>query len=234
MSVSVVVATYNGEKYVKEQIESICMQLSDDDELIVTDDGSTDDTIDIINQLIIKYNMIKIINGPMRGVSANFENGILNTKHDFVFLSDQDDIWVDGKINEVVHRFEANPGVSLILHDAYEMSEEIINYKKTLLSERKYKKGVINNTIKSSYYGCCMAFRRDFIKTIIPFPNNLVAHDQFIGVLGELNNNVLYVDKPLIVHRFHSSNISKKQRLISKILFRVRLLLNVVYHYRGV
>ena len=89
--ISVAMATYNGEKYIKKQIESILINLNKDDELIISDDGSKDKTLDIIKS--IKDKRIKIISGPKQGVIKNFENALNNCTGEYIFLSDQDDIW---------------------------------------------------------------------------------------------------------------------------------------------
>ncbi|MCG2791916.1 MAG: glycosyltransferase, partial [Weeksellaceae bacterium] len=96
--ISVCLATYNGEKYLEAQIKSILKQLSVDDELIISDDRSTDNTISVINKF--DDNRIKIfINKNKNGVAHNFENALLKATGDYIFLSDQDDIWADNKVD---------------------------------------------------------------------------------------------------------------------------------------
>ena len=113
--ISVAMATFNGEKYIKEQIETILENLSDNDELVISDDGSTDNTLDIISD----YNdsRIKLISGPKKGIKKNFENAINNCEGDYIFLSDQDDIWNSNKIEEVMKVFHEK-NVMLVIHDA--------------------------------------------------------------------------------------------------------------------
>ena len=95
--ISVCVATYNGEKFIREQIESILCQLSSDDEIIVSDDGSTDGTIVIIN--CIGDKRIRIIEGPRKhSPTFNFENALKEAKGDYIFLADQDDVWKTNKV----------------------------------------------------------------------------------------------------------------------------------------
>ena len=115
--VSVAMATYNGEKYIQEQIDSILKNLEKKDELIISDDGSNDGTIEIIKKNIKKDNRIKLINGPKRGVIKNFENALLNCNGDYIFLSDQDDIWLPNKVKTVMSYFEQDDKLIAIVHD---------------------------------------------------------------------------------------------------------------------
>src|ERR1035437_8300006 len=107
MRVSVCMASYNGEKYIKKQIESIIIQLSSDDEIIISDDGSIDNTINIIEGF--KDSRIKVFNNQslrknrkslierFRSATKNFENALKNASGEFIFLSEQDDIWLDNR-----------------------------------------------------------------------------------------------------------------------------------------
>lgn len=117
--VSVCMATFNGEKFIKEQIDSILCQLSDYDELIVSDDGSTDKTVDIIksynDRRISIFNHVRNFetNSLTSIVSSNFENAIKHAKGDYIFLSDQDDVWLPNKISEGVQSLRSSDVVLL-------------------------------------------------------------------------------------------------------------------------
>ena len=115
--ISVVLAAYKGEKYIGAQVESIISQLGENDELIVSDDFPSGDTRKAIADLIENDKRIIYLNGPGRGVIANFEFAISKARGDYIFLSDQDDVWLDGKINTVLKEF-CN-GSDLVLHNAF-------------------------------------------------------------------------------------------------------------------
>ena len=112
---SVALASYNGEKYIEEQISSILKCLDTTDELIISDDGSTDKTLNIIKQFTDNDNRVKCIKGPCCGVVKNFENAISHCGGDFIFLSDQDDIWHSNKIEKILPLLKEN---ILVCHNA--------------------------------------------------------------------------------------------------------------------
>lgn len=203
---SIVMATYNGEKYIKEQIDSILQNMNQDDELIISDDGSKDETLNIIS----KYNdnRIKVIEGPRKGVKQNFANAIKNAKGEYIFLSDQDDIWMENKIDLMLNSFE-NSKASVVIHDAEVVDENLEVTIPSFFEYRKSGKGILKNIYKNTYIGCCMAFKAELKEYILPVPNNIEMHDQWIGVLGEKNGKgSIFLKEKLIKYRRHSCNVS--------------------------
>lgn len=198
-------ATYNGAEYIKEQLESILMQLGDNDEIIISDDGSSDASLEIISS----YNdsRIKLFHNTRRkGIVGNFENALTHAKGDYIFLSDQDDIWLDGKVKECLRVLK---DADLVLHDNVIMNstmQEVIT--KSFFEYRKSKTGYINNLIRNSYIGCCMAFRKSLLPQILPFPKKIAMHDMWIGLRAERYGTVELIDKPLIQYRRHNTNAS--------------------------
>ena len=112
--ISVALASFNGEKYIKEQLESILVQLNENDEVIISDDGSLDNTLSIIKNFNDKR--IKVIEGPKMGVKQNFANAISHSNGKYIFLSDQDDIWEPSKVEKVLNTFDKT-GCSCVIHD---------------------------------------------------------------------------------------------------------------------
>ena len=164
--VSVCIATYNGEKFIAKQLDSILYQISEDDEIIISDDSSCDNTINLIKS----YNdpRIKLFEGNVfRNPIFNFENAIKKSSGDFIFLSDQDDIWIDNKVSIMLNELKHS---DLVISDAYivDAKDQIIS--NSFFKTNKSRIGFISNLINNSYLGCTMAFKSDLKQIILPFP----------------------------------------------------------------
>lgn len=208
--VSVAMATYNGEKYIEEQITSILKNLTENDEIIVSDDGSSDNTISLLKKINDKR--IKIVDGPKKGIIKNFENAINNTTGDIIFLSDQDDVWLENKVEVVKRYFELDSNLKLIVHDNYITDECLKIVNDSFFSFRKVKNGLLNNIIKNSFIGCCIAFKSEIKEEILPIPEDMMMHDQWIGLIALMNGDVKFIKEKLIYYRRHENNSSNFQR----------------------
>lgn len=218
--VSVAMATYNGEKYIYEQIKTILRNLTESDELIVSDDGSIDKTLEIIEK--INDNRIKLIKGTGSGIKQNFENAIKHTTGDYIFLADQDDMWLDNKIDKTLEHFYKSDAI-LIQHDAVVIDENQNILYNSFAEHRKVKTGIIKNLIKNSYHGCCIAFKKELKNEILPIPNNIYLHDAWIGLIAELNGNTKFINEKLIKYRRHLENTSSFRHLPLKEMIKNRV-----------
>ncbi len=218
--ISVAMASYNGENYIYEQIKTILNNLKKNDELIISDDGSTDKTIDIINSF--KDERIKLLNGPRIGIKQNFANAIKNTTGDFIFLTDQDDIWENNKVEKIIQCFEKNDYI-LIQHDAIVIDENENIMFESFASHRNVKIGIIKNIIKNSYHGCCIAFKKELKEEFLPIPNDIYLHDQWIGLIGEVNGKTYFLDEKLMKYRRHGGNASSFKHLPIRQIIKNRL-----------
>jgi len=202
MKVSVCLATYNGELYIQDQINSILPQLNDQDEVVVSDNGSTDKTLDILSSY---GNRIIVLHEQRKGVVANFENALSKVSGDLIFLADQDDVWLPSKIDKVVAALE---DCDLVLTDAKVVDYSLNELKSSLFNTNNSKPGIIRNLIKNSYVGCCMAFRRKLLVEALPFPENIPMHDWWIGLVAEARFKVKFINESLILYRRHEGNVS--------------------------
>lgn len=227
--ISVCMATYNGEKYIKQQLLSILPQIGEHDEVIISDDGSTDKTIDIVRSVNDKR--IKIVNGPCKGSPTyNFENALKISKGDYIFLSDQDDVWNERKVAicmDYLKRYACIVSDCNVTNSKGEITHtsffELLNVK----SNKYY-----NLLIKNAYIGCCMAFRREVLAKALPFPGNIPLHDIWIGNIAAFKYSLAFIPEPLVRFRRHENTEStttqeSRYSLTEKICFRVNLLINL-------
>ncbi len=204
--ISVCLATYNGEKYIVEQLNSILSQLDINDEIIISDDHSKDNTIQIIRNL--NDSRIKIYsNEKEKGYSKNFENAINKASGDILFICDQDDVWLDTKVRTMIDSLSKAP---LAMHNALIVDEELNLINNSHFELYKVERGFLKNFLKTRYIGACMAFKRELLDKALPFPENqkLCAYDYWLTLIAEYYYQVELVHQPLIKYRRHFSNAS--------------------------
>ncbi len=206
MTVSVALAAYNGEKYLADQIASVLPQLGAGDEIIISDDLPGGGTQKVAEFYAAYDRRVTYIQGPGRGVCRNFENAVRACSGELVFLCDQDDVWLPGKVDKMKKEFEK--GAKVVLHDAKVTDENLRVTAESYFALHKSRTGFLSNFIRNSYVGCCMAFTSDFRNIILPFPEGLPMHDWWIGLLGELWNCVGVIEEPLILYRRHSGTVT--------------------------
>jgi len=222
--ISVCMATYNGEKFIEGQIKSILDQLSELDELVISDDGSNDTTIDIINK--IGDSRIKLLHGGFHSPIKNFENAIMNATGDVIFLADQDDIWLPGRICEAVKlHADLNRPIMLTFCKA-----QVIDENGNSIEESRFnylhptKRSFLRNLLRNHYMGCCMSFRRELLDYILPFPKGIMMHDSWIGLVAQFYFNCeLIGEKPYMLYRRYGTNYTElhQQKLTQKIFQRL-------------
>lgn len=206
MKISVCMATYNGATYVIEQMNSILKELQETDEVIVSDDHSTDQTVELIKSL--NDDRIKIsYNENEKGYASNFENAISQASGDIIFLADQDDVWVQGKVKLMLKALE---NADLAVSDAEIVDKDLKVLEKSHFAMFGVKTGFWVNFTKTRYIGACMAFKRPMLKKLLPMPakRKYCAHDYWIAMVGEAYYKVALVDIPLLKYRRHGENAS--------------------------
>jgi len=227
--ISVCLAAYNGEKYLADQLDSILPQLGIHDELIISDDNSTDATADIIRSFKSRDSrIIFLVNQTQQGPAANFENALRAARGKFIFLSDQDDIWLVDKIERILPLLD---NYLLIVHDAIVTDEQLNAILPSYLQYRQAATGFWRNLYKNGFTGCCMAFRRELLDIALPFPPKVLNHDHWLGSLALLFDKVIFIQEPYIYFRRHNNNVSPGiERNILSNPFRLHLRSQMLYH----
>jgi glycosyltransferase involved in cell wall biosynthesis len=238
--VSVCMTTYNGEKYLKKQVDSILSQLTDIDELIVSDDGSTDSTLDILlgyNDKRIKLLSHKDDNVILpkksliyRKIARNFEYALKYASGDYVFLSDQDDVWEDKKVKLMINELNYN---DLVMCNINIINDKDIVLWRNVIKKTPLSKYPLLNLIYLPFRACCMAFKKRLLHFALPFPNNIVTCDSWIGCIASKCGTIGFIEEPLHHYRIHNGNVSNPfKKSDNSIFFRIKYridLLNNMY-----
>lgn len=205
--------TYNGSKYIVKQVTSILSQLSQTDELIISDDGSTDDTISLLKsfndpRIKIFYHIKE--SSPFPGalklvylINRNMENAIKHASGDVIFMADQDDIWCANKVQRMLTELN---DYDLVIHSYYMIDAD--DKPSSFTSPNRHTTNILQILIKPSFKGCCMAFNNNIKDHALPFPNYAVEHDTWIGLCTVKFGKIKYIDDKLIQYRRHGENVS--------------------------
>jgi len=205
--ISVVIATYNGERYIHDQLSSILNQVSDNTEVVISDNGSTDNTVKIIGEF--NDTRVKLLhNLEKKGSTHNFEYGLQHASGNIIFLADQDDVWLDNKFSTCLSCLKT---YDLVVTNCKVVDGELNVLQDSFFSLNKSGKGVVKNLVKNSYLGCCLAFKRKVLDIAMPFPPGIAIypmHDIWIGFVADCFFSTYFIDAPLMLYRRHQHNIS--------------------------
>lgn len=229
--ISVCVATYNGEKYIREQLGSVLSQLGTSDEVIVSDDRSKDKTLDIVRAF--NDSRIKIVEGPGCGLTKNFENALNHVSGNYVFFCDQDDVWCSDKVSVMMSYLQK---YSVVISDCKVVDRNLKIQNDSYFSIVNSGPGFFKNLCHNTYIGCCMAFRAELLKETLPFPKNIIMHDVWIALYADLCYNTCFVNQKLSLYRRHGDNASSSSEKSSlsvwfRVKFRVHLLACLLIRY---
>jgi len=214
-------AAYNGEQYIQEQLLSILGQLSSEDEVIIVDDASADQTRARIKEIV--DSRVKLIeNTENIGIRSSFEKALRNASGEIIFFSDQDDIWERDKVAQVLEAFSKDTAITLVLTNGIKIEQDGKPTAKRVL-KTPVRFGIVNTLAKNPYYGCLMAFRREILEICLPIPSSNATHDSWIGTINSLIGKSHYLDKDLVYYRRHGANATKEVHgpILKMIAFRL-------------
>ena len=218
MKISAVVCTYNGEKYLEEQLLSILRQSTTVDEIIICDDNSKDNTLSVIHRLKNIYPNIQLfVNETNLGVAKNFYNAINRCTGDIVFLSDQDDVWHPQKV-EIMTQKMLSENVKVLFSDAELVDEnnQSLNtslFETTGFNRKKHYLNSVNGRVLVFFEnrivsGATMSINREFVTKKIQFPpDDFVLHDGWIASYASIYNEISYTNEKLLRYRQHAGNV---------------------------
>jgi glycosyltransferase involved in cell wall biosynthesis len=224
--ISVCITTFNGELYILEQLKSILIQLNENDEIILSDDSSIDETINLVKSL--NDNRIKIFFNNFRHHTPNFEFSLTKATGDFIFLSDQDDVWLPNKINIMLSYLK---NYNLVVSDCFVVNEKLEIISNTIRFSNN-PNGFFNNLRHNNFLGCCMAFDKKILKNALPFPRGILSHESWLGAVAGAFGTTKFIKDKLILYRRHNYNNSNTLNgsnlsFFNKLKYRFFILLNI-------
>lgn len=230
--ISVCLASYNGESFIQEQINSILYEFeNDDDELIIIDDNSKDKTIGIIQA----FNDVRIklfINDTNLGVNQSFERSLYLAKNDYIFFSDQDDIWTQGRVEKMFDNLSATDNLVVSGNQIVFPENEAFSTRFKPLSGETSKSDFSNFVSlllgNASYFGCTMAIKRQILDYVLPFPRLMESHDLWIVSMAILLGKNGHIDDVVLRRRIHGTNASIIKRDIVRKLYSRIILVNLL------
>ncbi len=214
---SVAMATYNGARFIEEQLDSIARQSHPVDEVVIADDCSSDETLAIVERSAARLGLaVRILTGSQRlGVVANFERALLACRGDLVFLCDQDDIWYQHKVDRIVSEFVMQPDTLAVFTDAVvvdknrkPLSDSLLSLSRLNSEERVRIRGGDAFSVlmtRNVATGATMAVRSTLIPIALPTPSGWF-HDEWLAITASTMGRVSLLDEPTIEYRQHAAN----------------------------
>lgn len=200
--ISVCMPTFNGAPFVGAQLASI-LASPKVSEVLVSDDGSTDDTAAIVRAW--PDPRVQWLEGPRQGLIRNVESLLARVRGDIVFLADQDDVWLPGKVDAML---DALRDADLAVSDCSVTDEALAVVHRSFFALRRSGPGVARNLLRNSYLGCCIALRRELLQRALPFPDRVPMHDWWLGLVADAFGRVVFVPQVLVLYRRHGANAS--------------------------
>lgn len=223
-------AVHNGCPYLTDQIDSILSQLRREDEIVAVDDCSQDGSPAVLDA-IVDPRLRVYRNEKNLGVVRTFERALNLSTGEVIFLSDQDDLWLVGKVSAALHVFASRPEVTMVATDAAVIDENGETVSPSFFAQRgRFAPGTLHNFVKNKYLGCTLSFRREMLPLFLPIPLDVPMHDIWFGLLNAIYGKTHFIDEPLIAYRRHRRNASPMAHasFAQMVVWRGRLAKNLV------
>lgn len=213
IQIDILLATYNGEKYLKTQIDSILNQTYKNIRILINDDCSTDKTRDILKEYEKKDERIKVnYNEKNLGYIKNFENLLKRVENDYFMLSDQDDFWMEQKIEKSLNKL-LKENADLVFTDLEPVDENLNSITTSLVRFMKMDKNIKKHQdyklvfLRNCVTGCTILSKRELIKNYIPIPQDEpMVHDWWMSLIIAQTGKIVFLDEPTIKYRQHGKN----------------------------
>lgn len=204
--ISLVMATFNGQRFLREQLDSIYSQTLVPNEVIVVDDCSKDATVDILKEYSLKYGLKYFVNETNLGVNGNFEKALSLAKGEYICISDQDDVWFKDKIERSFLKLKEieNDAPACVSSNVLSVDSNLMNVVK---KAKLPKKNEINEVIyNNGSQGCTLMFNKKMKELILPLSKYFI-YDHFIGIFAYFVGERFFIEEPLMFYRHHGANV---------------------------
>lgn len=242
-NVDIAMATYNGERFIAEQLLSIQKQTYPYWTLYISDDASTDNTIKIIKDFASTDSRIKLINTERQGgVVNNFNKALLATDAEYVLLSDQDDYWPEQRVVDLLNFIMHKPQdkVAMAFSDL-----TLVNESLKVISKSFYKSRAIEPTKNSdcsdliwqcSVYGCSVIMNRKLLDKCLPVPQGITMHDNWLALNAATESGLFFYDRQTILYRQHDNNVigGSGKTLAEKIKYLPKTFIKIIKYRKKI
>jgi rhamnosyltransferase len=213
--VAIILASFNGEKFIKKQLDSLFKQSFDEFDLYIRDDGSVDNTADILvsyqkdrKNIFLFFNKSKK-HGQLANFSYLYDIVRKQKKYKYIMFCDQDDVWFPEKIKKSlkeIKKHEDEPW--LVCSNFYNFNME--TKRKNLAYKNNYSTNFSTIIVQNWLYGCTMILNSKLIDLVKYIPKSAENHDYWFALVVSLLNKFSYIDEPLLIHRLHNNNVTAK------------------------
>ncbi len=214
MTVSVLVAVYNRENTLRKAVESIACQLNSEDEILISDDESTDSTLEIAKQLASKYPIIKILHHKRNGIDEHMRFLINQASKDIIIIADSDDESLPLRVETIKEAYRKNEKINCVYHNAKVIDEDGNITSDNFFKSFRQQNKLLHMFIKSTFFGACMSFKTSFGKEVVEISTGVdLAWDKCIGFAAKRNKCILFLNDDILLHyRRWKDNISVSKR----------------------
>lgn len=222
---SVCLASYRGARYIKEQLESILTQLGPNDELVIVDDASPDDTVQRIRAF--DDGRIRLIEARVnQGYVKSFEQAVLESRGEYILLADQDDVWLPRRLELIIDALQT----SRVVASNFDVlgggpRPNIPRLRRE--DSRRHAANLLGTLVGyRAYYGCAMGLRRDIVPLFAPVPRYLVeSHDLWLAICGNLAGSIRHLDESTLLRRIHEDNATPRSWRSLSVIVGARVML---------
>ncbi len=236
MNCSICIATYNGGQFIYKQLQSILVQINSDDEIIIVDDCSSDNTLDIINSFC--DNRIRIfLNERNLGHVGSFSRALSLASMNIIFMSDQDDIWVENRYLLMKNKLLEKDVLLVSSNSSFiNMTGDKLDMNLLSVNEIQSHSYCLNNfnifTGSAGYYGCCMVLKKELNSIILPIPSYVESHDLWIAMAANIKKSNLHLNDITLLRRIHNSNASVVERRLRERLYSRYIFIKSYLHLK--